>query len=120
MDEDATQERIYYVNRTVCDILTDMRDTIKAGKAVLDFNVPDVKVSLEYSSWQAVCGSFLILAAQVEELQWTANRMEANLQDVKDVRELLEERSKLKAEVFKLRKEKKQLLVDKLQDSEEN
>lgn len=95
MSEEFKEERIYYVNRTVCDILADLR-----------------------KCWDT--RNFSYLMGTLEELQWACSRMEANLQDVKDVKQLLEERSKLKAEVFKLRAEKKQLLLDKLQDSEEN
>jgi len=111
--EDPNSERIYYVNRTVCDILKDMRYMIKAGVTLLD-SIPVTDDEYTYI-WKPSKQHLLVLAGQVEELQWYANRMEASLQDVKDVRELLEERSKLKKEVFELRKQRKQLLIDKIE-----
>jgi predicted nuclease with TOPRIM domain len=117
----SEDERIYYVNRTVCDILKDMRDTIKAGIDLLDEVKPASDATqLEQQFYKSLRGAFLIQVAQVEELQFYANRMEANLQDVKDVKELLVERSKLKREVFKLREEKKQLLKDSVSKGYDN
>jgi regulator of replication initiation timing len=85
-----SDERIYYTNRTLCDVLESMRKCYE----IRDFSY---------------------LPAQIEELQYLGNRMEANLQDVKDVKDLLVERSTLKSEVFKLREElaKQRLLKEK-------
>lgn len=87
----AEEPRIYYVNRTVCDILADLRKCYDTR-------------------------NFAYMLGILEELQWAANRMEANLQDVKDVRELLQERSDLKGQVFALREEiaKQRSLLDKI------
>jgi len=76
----AEESRLYCVNRTVCDILDDMRKAYEVR-------------------------NFSYLLGLMEELQHRANRMEAGLQDCKDLMELAQERSKLKAEVFSLREE---------------
>ena len=75
-------ERSYFINRTLCSVLEDMRTADK---------------NKNYSYFLAM----------IDEAQYLANRMEASLGDLKDVRALKEERAKLKEEVMKLRKEKK-------------
>jgi hypothetical protein len=87
----SDEPRIFYTNRTVCEILADFR-----------------------KCWET--RNFSYMMGILEELQWYAEVMESNLQNVKDVRELKEERHNLKAEVFALREElaKQRLLRDKM------
>ncbi len=86
----AEEPRIYCTNRTVCDILDDMRKAYEVR-------------------------NFSYLLGLIEELQHYANRMEAGLQDKKDLVDLAKERSELKKKVFELREEaaKQRLLKDK-------
>jgi len=87
----SEEPRFYGITRTVCDVLDDMRSAVKT----LNF------------SYMLGC---------IEEVQRMANRMEAGLQDKKDLIELAEERSELKREVFELREEvaKQRLLLGKI------
>ena len=72
----------YYPNRTLCDVLEEMRKMHETR-------------------------NYAALLAMIEEVQHLANKMEAALGDAKDIRKLSEQRSELKAEVMKLREEKK-------------
>jgi hypothetical protein len=74
----------YYTNRTLCSVLDAMRDCDKTK-------------------------NYSYLLGMIEEAQYLANKMEAALYDMKDVRRLNEERSKLKVEVSNLRAQKKEL-----------
>ncbi len=76
-------ERNYWVNRTVCDVLSDMRKCVKTL-------------------------NFAALLSLIEEVQTMANRMEAALSDKKDIAEMQAERAKLKVEIKALRKKKKE------------
>ena len=78
---------MYYPNRTMCDVLREMRDCYKSR-------------------------NFAYLLGLIEEAQSMGNRMEAGLEDQRDLEELREEKSKLKKEIFQLRKEKKELKND--------
>lgn len=73
-----------FPNRTLCAVLDDMRSCLKS----LNF------------------GAMLGL---IEELQLLGNRMEAGLEDQRDVRDMLEYKSKLKSEIDKLIIEKESL-----------
>ena len=77
-------EDSYYINRTLCSVLEDMR---KCSQTM----------------------NFSPLLSLIEEAQILGNRMEAALTDQKDIKTMHEERSKLKAEIMKLRLEKKSL-----------
>lgn len=66
-----------YPNRTVCDVLEEMRKCNETR-------------------------NYAYLHALIEELQSLANRMEAALYDVKDVNYLRDQKRKLKREVRKL------------------
>ena len=80
-----------YPNRYLCSVLEEMRDQLK----LLDINNLD-----RYRS---------ITALMIEEVQTLGNRMEAGLEDLKDIDDLLEKRVKLKRDIKKLQKEKNQL-----------
>lgn len=67
-------------NRTVCDVLSEMRKCVKTL-------------------------NFSYLESLIEEVQTMVNRMEAGLWDQKDVERLREEKKQLKEEVKQLRKE---------------
>jgi len=78
-------------NRTLCDVLEEMR---KAGKT----------------------RNYSYLDGLVEEAQTMANRMEAALWDQGDLKRMREERKELKAEIEKLEEAKKSLKKDKKED----
>lgn len=82
----------FYPNRTVCSVLEELRTCYKTR-------------------------NFAPMLSLIEEVQYMANRMEAALNDQRDVREWQEERSKLKNEIRQLRTEKKELKNDNPQDS---
>jgi len=75
---------IGYPNRYICTVLDEMRECLK--------NL-----------------NFAYFASLIEEVQMLANRMEASLEDKKDIRKLTNDIHKLKAIRKKLKKE-----VDKL------
>ncbi len=68
----------YYLNRSVCDVLEEMRNCCK---------------TLNFSP----------LMGLIEETQTMVNRMEAALADVKDVRAMQDEWHRLKKEIKDLR-----------------
>jgi cell division protein FtsB len=76
--------RSYWINRTLCNVLEEMRACHKTRN---------------YSS----------LLSLIEEAQSMGNRMESALGDKRDVREMQEERQELKAEIKKLRDVKEKL-----------
>ena len=76
--------RFYSLNRTLCDVLTEMR------KAVKTLN-------------------FSYILSLIEEIQVLGNRMEAALYDVKDIKRLREDIKELKDELEELQKQKKEL-----------
>jgi len=76
-------ENSYYPNRSLCSMLEDLRTAHKVK-------------------------NYSYLDGLIEEIQWAGSRMEAALNDIKDIKSLKEERSKLKAEVMKLRNIKKE------------
>lgn len=80
-----------YLNRTLCDVLQEMR------KLTETLNKETVE---QYK---------LIMPHLIEQCQHFGNRMEAGLQDQKDLRYLHEQRSKLNKEVGALRKERDEL-----------
>jgi hypothetical protein len=57
--------------------------------------------------------NYSLLSGLIEELQILGNRMEAALYDVKDIRELHEEKKKLKKELDELEKKKDEATVSK-------
>ena len=71
-------DRQYFLNRTICEVLDEMRkcDTIK---------------------------NYAPLLSLIEEAQIMANRMEAKLEDAKDLEYMYEEKKKLKKEIKELR-----------------
>lgn len=73
-----------YPNRYICTVLSEMRACYETR-------------------------NFANLLGLVEEAQSLANRMEAALEDQRDVRRLTEQREQLSKEVKALRKEKKEL-----------
>ena len=86
----------FYLNRYICDVLEEMRK---------------LNETRNYS----------MLASLIEEVQTMANRMEASLSDVSDIKELADQRKELKEEKTKLKREIKQLerKKQKLLDKEE-
>jgi hypothetical protein len=72
------------LNRTICDVFEEMRKCCKTG-------------------------NYSYLPGLIEEAQSMANRMEAALEDVKDVRNMRADKKKLKEELQKLKKEKEKL-----------
>ncbi len=77
-----------YPNRTLCDVLAEMRKCYETHN---------------YSS----------LMALVEEAQSMGNRMEAGLGDKRDIQRWTEERAELKEELKKLHEEKDKLKPSK-------
>lgn len=77
-------ENYYFPNRTLCDVLEDMR---KANKT----------------------HNYSYLLGLIEEAQVFGNRMEAALGDNRDIKQLNEERSKLRKEVKALQATTKKL-----------
>jgi hypothetical protein len=73
-----------YPNRTLCDVLREMRSTYETR-------------------------NFSSLLGLIEEAQSMGNRMEAALSDKRDIRHYTEERSKLIKEVRALEEQKKAL-----------
>lgn len=73
-----------YVNRTLCNVLEEMRKCYETR-------------------------NFSPLAGLIEEAQSMGNRMEAGLSDKSDLNEWREERAKLKKEMLKLIKQKKEM-----------
>ena len=74
----------YYVNRTFCDVLDELRKCYETR-------------------------NFASFLGIVEELQMKGNQMEAGLSDKKDLIEMSKEWSKLKAEIKKLKKKRDKL-----------
>lgn len=79
MEEELTNKyrTSYYPNRTLCDALADMR------KCYETYN-------------------FSPMLALIEEVQVLGNRMEAALADKRDIEQMSEQRSLLKAEIREL------------------
>ena len=73
-----------YTNRTLCDVLEEMRKTVKTL-------------------------NFSYLLSLIEEVQSMGNRMEAGLYDKNDYEQLLEDREELNNEVKEIKKELKEL-----------
>jgi len=73
-----------YVNRTICEVLDEMRKCNETR-------------------------NYAYLLALIEEIQYMANRMEAGLQDIKDIRYLEAKKSELKQELKKLETKKEKL-----------
>jgi len=69
----------YYPNRTLCDILEDMRQCFKTM-------------------------NFAILPSLIEEVQIVGNRMEAALADVKNIEMINEDLHRLRAEYKDLKR----------------
>ncbi len=69
----------FYNNRVMCDVLSEMRECHNTR-------------------------NYAALQGLIEEVQSMANRMEAGLRDVKDLRELSEELSERRRQLKKLRK----------------
>lgn len=78
----------YYLNRTICDVLEEMRK---------------LDQTKNYSS----------LLALIEEAQSMANRMESKLHDISDLDEVTEELKEKRKQLKKLRKQ-----INKLEDEE--
>lgn len=74
----------YWINRTVCDVLEDMRKCCKTS-------------------------NFSALPGLIEEVQIKADRMEAGLGDKRDLAEMEEEWHKIKKEIKKLRRKRDKL-----------
>ena len=74
----------YGLNRTMCDVLKEMR-TCDETK------------------------NYAYLISLIEEAQSMANRMEAGLGDQTDFKNMLEEKAEIKKEIKKLKAEKKEL-----------
>ena len=74
----------YGPNRYLCDIFTDMRTAVEKLR-------------------------FDLVPGLIEEAQIYGNRMEAKLDDQRDVKTLLEDKSRLNDEVAKLTKERDNL-----------
>lgn len=87
-------------NRYICDVFKEMRTT-------LDLLAGD-KPRNTYSN-EFIARFYVYFSCMVEEAQTMANRMEAALEDWKDVEHLKDERSRLKKEIKNLRAEKEKL-----------
>ena len=73
-----------YLNRTLCDVLEEMRGCLKSH-------------------------NFSYLIGLIEEAQSMGNRMESGLGDKKNLKSMQEDISKLKQEINKLEQKKTQL-----------
>jgi len=73
-----------YLNRTLCDVLEEMRMSVKTL-------------------------NFCCLSGLIEEAQSMGNRMEAKLEDIRDVERMLKERSELNKEIKKLEAKKEEM-----------
>ena len=74
----------YSPNRYLCDIFTDMRKAVEMLR-------------------------FDLIPGLIEEAQIYGNRMESKLDDQNDMKQLLEDKSRLNDEVIELRKKKEAL-----------
>jgi len=83
----------YSPNRFLCDIFTDMRKAVEMLR-------------------------FDLIPGLIEEAQIYGNRMEAKLDDQNDIKQLLEDKSKLNDEVSELSKKKE--AIEKWLGGEEN
>ena len=77
-------ERSYSSNRVICSVIDEARKCHETR-------------------------NYSYLPGLLEEIQVLANKMEAGLGDKHDLRRMAQERSKLKAEILKLREEKRTL-----------
>ena len=84
----------YWVNRTICDVLEDMRKCYESR-------------------------NFASLLGLIEEAQYMANRMESGLNDKADIKEINEEWHRKRKAIKELRKEYDDLKaeVDKLKEN---
>lgn len=73
-----------YPNRTLCDVLSDMRKAYEVR-------------------------NFSGLLAMIEEVQYLGNRMESAIGDIRDIREFSRKRAELKEEIKKLVETRKSL-----------
>lgn len=89
-----------YPNRTLCAVLEDIRRVTKKL---------DTSRIIEQSH---------LIRSLTEEAQVYANRMEAGLEDQKDIREINEHKSKLVKEIRKLEKQIKELKTEKKKGSD--
>ena len=80
-----------YPNRVMCEVLEEMRKSVKAY-----VNAGDVHYNRH-------------LMSLIEEIQTMGNRMEAGLQDARDLRGMHEDKSKLSKEIKKLEAKKDKL-----------
>lgn len=80
----------YYLNRTLCDVLEEMRTCVKTL-------------------------NFAPMLSLIEEAQGMGNRMESALDDVKDYERIQEDLHDLRAEYKDLKRK-----VEKLKDAEDN
>lgn len=74
----------WWINRTLCDVLEDMRRCQKTH-------------------------NYAALEALIEEAQIMGNKMEAAIGDKNDIQEMQETRSELKKQIKKLKKKRKKL-----------
>lgn len=81
--------RTFWLNRTACDVLNEMREVLKRS------GTPDVTKAM--------------LESLIEEIQVMFNKMEAALADKRQIKEINEERQKLKL--------KYKDLVEKIRDA---
>lgn len=86
--EEYGEYRRYWMNRTLCDVLEDMRNCHKTH-------------------------NYAPLLSLIEEAQVMGNRMESALADKKDLLKMHEEWHELRAKINKARKEAKALGIDK-------
>jgi len=82
---------MYYLNRTMCAVLDEMRDLTKV--------LHDSNVNLYVH----------IIKMLIEEVQVMGNKMEAKLADIKDVENMQQRAKELSKEIKNLIKEKKKL-----------
>jgi cell division protein FtsB len=78
----------YWVNRTLCEVLEEMRVSVKTL-------------------------NFALIPSLIEEVQCMGNRMEAALGDKKDVEAMRKERSRLKKEIKQLKEDRDDLVENK-------
>jgi len=84
----------YYPNRTLCDVLEEMRNAVKTM-------------------------NFSYLPGLIEEAQSLGNRMEAALGDARDIATMSKQRSELRAEIKGLVEQVKSLQPEKAQEVED-
>ena len=97
----VNDDRSYWVNRSLCDVLEEQRTILKKLRAFELYNPSEDKIP-----------HYAYLELLIEEAQSMGNRMEAGLQDKKDLGKMNSEWHELKTQIKDLRRERDKLLKE--------